>query len=497
MSYGPRFVHDGAHADLPNAYKWSGVGVTTAGRIGARRVVELLGDWRTGESVYVDLAERIRLLVIDGRIPLGTRLPSERELAQALGRSRSTVVAAYDRLREGDYLRSRQGSGTIAWLPRVGDSGPSIDFAHALPPPIDGIEEAMRQALGHVERALDGPGFDMLGDSILRGRIADRYTGRGLPTTPDQVLVTVGGQHGIGMLARQLLRTGQRVLVETPTYPHAFEAFQRVSAQPVSTPVSRDGWDIEHLTRTLETQRPSLAYLVPDFHNPTGASMASAERRTVAAAAARAGTILVIDETTADLDIDRGWDDGPFARHAGATGASVISVGSLSKSVWGGLRLGWIRAESGTIEHLARGRPGFDLGTPRLEQLVACEVLPQFPELMKVRSAQLRERRDHLGAELTRHLPSWEAPSPPGGLSFWVGLGSASSSALALRSRDFGMAVSAGPQFAIDSSQERFFRLPFTLPPDELSAGVAALRMAWMSLEDPRNRAGWDFGVVV
>lgn len=452
-------------------------------QIGARRLVELLGEWGEGGSVYRELASRIRLLVIDGRLPLGTRLPSERELAAALGRSRSTVVAAYDVLRTEGYAQSRQGSGTAVRLPRR-DSDPAdgIDFAHAVPPPVEGLDDVMRQALTHLDRAIHGPGFDMYGDEILRARIADRYTRRGVPTTADQVLVTMGGQHAIGLVARLLVRTGDRVVTESPAYPHAHEAFRAVGGQLVSTPVGRSGWDEAHLVETLHRHRPVLAYLMPDFQNPTGASMPPATRRRVAAVARRTRTHLVVDETTADLDIDRPWDDGPFARYAEETGASVLSIGSLSKSMWGGMRLGWIRADAEVVHRIARIRPGFDLGTPRIEQLVACELIPRLPELLELRRAQLRAHRDHLGAELDRHLPMWDAPLPDGGLSFWIGVGAPASSALALLCNERGLAVSAGPRFTHDGSQERFFRLPFTLPPAELSAGVAQLAEAWASL---------------
>ena len=467
---------------------WNGTG----SRLGARGLLALLGEWESGGSIYRDLADRIKLLVIDGRLPLGTRLPSERELATELRRSRSTVVAAYDALRAEGYVASRQGSGTVVRLPARSTRTTAHDFAHAVPPPIDGLREVMRQALEHVDRAVDGPGFDMMGDEVLRERIADRYTRAGVPTRSSQVLVTMGAQHAIGMIARHTVRRGDRVLAESPAYPHAHDAFRAVGAQIVRSPVEWSGWDETHLCAHLERSRFALAYLMPDFQNPTGASMAPETRAAVARAAAATGTPLVIDETTAELDIDRGWSDGPFSRHAEVFGAAVVTVGSLSKTMWGGLRLGWIRASSSFINHLARSRPAFDLGPPRLEQLVACELLPRFDDLMATRRKQLKERRDHLKTELSRHLPDWDAPVPAGGLSFWVGLGSPVSSALSLRSSELGLTVSAGPRFTVDGSMERFVRLPFTMPPEDLTAGVLKLAEVWANLEpvvDPRDYA--------
>lgn len=464
--------------------------------LAARGLVKLLGEWEVGDSVFRDLASRIQLLVADGRLPVGTRLPSERDLAAELNRSRSTVAAAYEILRNSGHAVSRQGSGTEVRLPPAAEASVRLDFAHAVPPPIEGLRDLMRSALGQIDRAVQGPGFDMYGDVVLRTRIADRYTRTGVPTNADQVMITMGGQHAIGIVARVLVRRGDRVLVESPAYPHAHEAFKAVGAQLVRTPVGRHGWDRDHLLSTL-TRSVAVTYLMPDFQNPTGVSMAPSLRDQVADASRRAGSMVVIDETTADLDIDRGWSDGPFARYADPSSSNVVTVGSLSKSMWGGLRLGWIRADSAFIERAARLRPTFDLGPPRLEQILACELMPRYEELLATRRAQLRSGRDHLKQELTRLLPQWDAPTPEGGLSFWVGLGAPVSSRLAMVCHARGMVLSAGPRFTVDGSQERFIRLPFTLPGNELTNGVETLARAWAELGQPGHAAVDDQPLVV
>lgn len=459
-------------------------------RLSARALLGLIGELDPERPIYEALAERITLLVSDGRIPAGTRLPSERDLAAQTGRSRTTIVAAYQAVRDAGYLVSQRGSGSRVALPVHADSdseGPgTVDFARAVPPPVQGLREILSSLGERMPEALNGPGFDLLGNLSLRAAIADRYTSRGLATSPDQIMVTMGGQHAISLVAHTMLGRADIALIETPTYPHAYDALRRAGARLVTTPVTTRGWDVQHLLDTIAAARPALAYLVPDFHNPTGASMPADERRAVAKAAAALGTTLMIDETTADLNIDRSWDDGPFARHAPARsssdGSGVITVGSLSKSIWGGLRLGWIRAETAVIRRLAQARPAGDLGTPQLEQLLGERIVAAMPELLPHRRELLAEHRSVLSSLLQEHLPQWIAPRPDGGLSLWVQLDRPGSSALTSLCDARGLSLVAGPKFSIDGAFERNLRLPFSAPIADLQKGVLLLAEAWEQL---------------
>ncbi len=450
----------------------------------------MTGDLGAESVAYSELAGRIRVLIADGRIPVGTRLPSERELAMHTGRSRTTIVAAYQELRVNGYLVSRQGSGSRATLPHLADvskrPGPALNFAGAVPPPVEGLRQLITEVTSDLPDITAFPGFDLLGNDALRDAIADRYTHRGLPTSPEQVLVTTGGQHAIALTAHTLIHRSDIALVESPTYPHAYEAFQRAGARMVATPVTVDGWDVPHLVATIQQTRPAVAYLIPDFQNPTSASMNPGDRARVVHAARSAGTTLVIDEATVDLNIDRPWDDGPFARHAalsaGPNGSGVITIGSLSKSIWSGLRIGWIRADAAVIRRLVQARPAGDLGTPPIEQLVGEQVIRRMDELVAGRRRMLREHRTVLSASLRHHLPQWRTPWPDGGMSLWVQLNQPASSALASIVRARGMALVPGPKFSIDGSLERFLRLPMTSPADELDSGVRLLAHAWAQL---------------
>ena len=488
--------------------------------LSARALEALLGEWRGGASAYRELSERIRLLLLDGRLASNTRLPAERELGERLGLSRTTVTAAYRALRAAGYLHSLRGSGSVVALP--GSLGPAVepstgilDFSQASMPALPGLADAAAAAAADLARHLHGSGFDPVGLPELREALAERYRARGLPTSADQIMVTLGAQHAIALLGRVLISRGDRVLIEMPTYPHAYEALRAAGGRLVPVSVSAGsataadapgpasaaagGWDEPGLMQALRRSNPVLGYLMPDFQNPTGQSMPIDQRERVIGAAAAAGTVLLIDETIAEFDIDRPGDFPPFAAHAeGAREAgAVVSIGSVGKSVWGGVRIGWIRADPALIRRLVAARLANDLGTPVLEQLLVARLLPEMPQILAYRGAQLREGRDHLERLLADRFPGWSVPHVDGGITAWVNLGTPVSSQLALAARNHGLFVTAGPRFGIDGAVERFMRLPFSPNPQQLDRAVDALGQAWESLtRHPLPESGYLADVV-
>lgn len=453
--------------------------------ISARGLATLLDDWRPGAggAAYVMLAERIKLLILDGRVAYGTRMPAERELAAQLGVSRTTVTATYSLLRDGGFLDSQRGSGSTARIPQSGSTPAEtaiagyLDLTKATSPASSGLAEAAAAAAADLPAHLGGNGFDLHGLPVLRAAIAERFTERGLQTEPEQIMVTVGAQHAIALLAKVFLDRGDRAIVESPSYPHAFEALRNTGARLSAVNVTTEaGWDRERLDVLLR-ERPALAYLMPDFHNPTGRSMEVDLRRSTLEGAASAGCVIVADETTAELAIDEHEPLPPFA----ALGPA-ITVGSLAKTVWGGLRIGWIRAERDTIQRLVRARPAGDLGTPVLDQLFATRVLADYKSMLAQRREHLRTGRDHLVAALRERLPEWEVPDVSGGLTLWVNLGVPVSSSLTLAARDHGLLIAAGPRFGVDGAFERFLRIPFSYSLEETDRAVDALAAAWRGL---------------
>jgi DNA-binding transcriptional MocR family regulator len=461
--------------------------------LSARALENLLGDWRgDGGSAYRALADRIRLLVLDGRIPVDTRLPAERDLAERLALSRTTVTAAYRELREQRLLHSVRGSGSVARLPGAPAILPApptadyIDFSKAAPPGLPWLADVARAAADDLPAELGGAGFDLVGTRALRAAIADRYTARGLPTHPEQIMVTIGAQHAIALLSRALIGRGDRALIEAPTYPHAYEALRAAGARLVTVPVeprdgSPDGFgatdEVEALTRAIRHSNPVAAYLMPDFQNPTGRSLSADARERILDAAARQGTVVIADETTAELDIDRGLDLAPLAAYGPA-----VMIGSVGKTVWGGIRVGWIRAERPLIRRLLAVRSPNDLGTPIMEQLMVTRLMDRMDDILELRREQLRAGRDRLESLLADAFPDWHVPHVDGGIVTWVGLGAPVSSQLALAARSQGLIIAAGPRFGIDGAFERFLRLPICYSAETTDAAVQALSRAWGAL---------------
>ncbi|MFL5798465.1 MAG: PLP-dependent aminotransferase family protein [Actinomycetota bacterium] len=450
----------------------------------------LLGAWQGGGPGYEALAGALRSLVLDGRLPVRVRLPSEREMAAALGVSRTTTAAAYDLLRGEGFVESRRGSGSRVALPTGGavdrELGPSrasasapagdaIDLTIAALPAPGATMEAVARATRDLAGCLGGTGYEPRGLASFRRAVARHFDERGLPTDPDQIVVTAGAQHALALLLDVLVAPGDPVLVEEPTYPNALEAMRRAGVRFLPAPVAERGWDVETIAARFREGVPRLAYLIPDFQNPTGFLMGDAERAVVVAAAGRAGTHLVVDETFALLDLEP-WRRMPSPMAAQDEG--VITVGSMSKAFWGGLRVGWIRCVEPLARRLSRARAAVDLASPALEQLVAQHLLGASGAVLTERRALLTTRRDALVAALGRDLPGWQFTVPRGGLCLWAELERPEAEALAEAAQAEGVRIVPGPTFGVGGTLDRRVRLPFTQPRDLLEEAVGRLAAA-------------------
>ncbi len=457
-------------------------------KVSAPRMARLLGELPEGMPAYQGLAARVRRLVGEGRLGRDDQLPSERDLAGTLGLSRTTVTRAYAELVRTGYAAARRGSGTVVRVPGSNSGALGrplvavhavgagrIDLTCAAPEAVPQVHAAFGWAMEQLPAQLRGSGYYPEGLPELRELIADRYARRGAPTDPDQIVVTSGALAGLAVVAAMSVSPGDRVLTETPAYPNAIETLRRAHARVVVHPVA-DGWDVPTLTSTLRRARPRLALLMPDFHNPTGALMDDETRERVAAALARTRTTPVVDESSAELVLD---DGAALPRAFAAAGPDVVSVGGVSKSLWAGLRIGWIRAPRTLVPDLVRARATTDLGSSVVDQLAVTALLRGGDGALAERRDGLRRGRDALAAGLAARLPDWRFTLPRGGLSLWCRLPAPVGTAVVAAAERRDLLLVSGGRFSPDGGLEDQLRLPFTASPAIYPEAVRRLAEAY------------------
>ncbi|WGX98599.1 PLP-dependent aminotransferase family protein [Nocardioides sp. L-11A] len=448
---------------------------------------------------YAGLADALRELIGDGRIGYGTRLPSERDLTEALGVSRTTVTRAYAVLRDSAYAEARQGAGTFTRLPGgriraldralwpsdVGNGVIDLVCAAATAPP--GIAAVYAEAAADLPAHLGGHGYFPAGMPDLQAAISATYDARGLPTAPEQIIVTPGALAATAVVGSALAGSRDRVLVESPTYPNAVQALRAGGGRIVTIALDPYGWDLDAVAATLARRRPRLVSAMPDFHNPTGLVMGEADRERYARLLGRSGATAVVDEAHYLLPLDDDAAAGPpFAAYA----PEAICVGSASKSIWGGLRLGWIRAPRPLVDRLTRARVGLDLGVPVLEQLVLTRLLTgDLDAVVRGQRARLREQRDAMTGALAEHLPDWEFRMPGGGMVLWCHLPSAGATALSTEAERHGVLLAPGPSFAPEGGLDRYLRLPYATAAPQLVEAVRRITDAWAVVTSDRGGA--------
>lgn len=460
----------------------------------APRWTALLAGWQSGTGpLYARLSAHLRGAVAGGGLAPGEALPAERALGTLLGVSRSTVVAAYDDLVAAGWITRRRGSGTrvAADVPRqaralelrspvrVGAAGGDLDLTVAVPLLSDaGRAELSAAVAGAFAESLYHP----LGLPELRAELAALYTREGLPTTPEQVVVTSGAQQAIALLAGVLLRPGDAALLETPTYFGAIDVFRAAGATLRGVPVSAQGVSPDAFAAAGRAHSPRLAFLTPTFQNPTGAVLPPRARQRLAATIAGAGLPTIEDDTLIDLGF--GEDAPPPRLACFAPEAPIFNVGSLSKLYWAGLRVGWLRLPGGEdarglgrVVMQAKTLADFGGGLP--SQHLALHLLRHLPRLRAERRAAVTPARDLLAGLLRAELPDWQFTLPQGGQFLWVELPTRSASSFIHSAARRGVRLFPGASMDVGDLPDAYLRLPFTLDPAQLPEAVARLRAAW------------------
>lgn len=486
-------------------------------------------DHKSNTPLYQQIEDHLRKSILSGNLPADTRLPASRQLARDLGVNRTTVENAYSALEADGLVFSKMGSGTyvlpvypIPSIPKNNSDATwplwqanlqknvfaGSDTAEELmqeaghPNPISfssGISDArqfpveeFRKVLQSVMRRdqIDALEYgERRGYAPLREGIARILASQGLQTHPENILITAGSQQAIFLAAQVLLKPNDIVLVEEPTYSAAIDLFRTLGFQIVGVPVDGQGMQVEKLEKLLQLYHPKLIYTIPNFHNPTGTCLSSARRRQLIMLADKYNIPILEDDFVGDLRYEGHTQPSLKALD---TGGHVIYVGTFSKMLMPGLRVGFIVADGPVNESLLNFKRLSDLATSTLIQraLDAYMTVGRYQTYLH-RSCQIfRARRDAMVDAIHRHLPkgvSFEIPK--GGLFIWLQLPKAlsSKSLLSIACKE-GAAFSPGASFFIDGeSGDDWMRLNFASQPvEDIEEGIKRLGAALRRMKAKR-----------
>lgn len=462
-------------------------------------------------ALYLQLGDALAGAIAVGDLRPGERLPSERDLADQLGLSRTTVVSAYRELASRGLVRGHVGRGTFvcadptptdasfAWRGKVALGAQRtldqtirtlvvnnantdiISFAAGTTTldqfPLDDYRALSDSILARDPAALSlGPSE---GQPALRRALAAR-----LGTRPEQVLVLAGAQQGIDIVARCLLDPGDTVVMDRPGYLGAIQIFRAAGASIV-------GWRseegaLDELEDLILRYRPKLLYTNPTFQNPTGAVIPLSVKRDLLELAARYHLPIVEDEPYRDLYYTS--PPPPSLRDLDDQGL-VISLSTYSKTLAPGLRLGWLAAPEPIVEQLALIKGRCDVFCAGLPQLVLAELITsrRYDEHLQRLRGELARRHRTMLAALDEFTPPGMVTTRPvtGGVYLWARLGNgvAARDVAQLAGR-LGVRFVEGERFYADGGGRHELRLCFTgIPPERISEGVRRLASAIAEVE--------------
>lgn len=356
-----------------------------------------------------------------------------------------------------------------------------ISFAGGLPAPelfdLDGIRTSYDAVLGSPA-VLQYSTSE--GNAVLREEVARQYTAAGLPTEATDLIITTGSQQGLGLLATALLDPGDTIFVEEPCYLAALQTFALAGARVIGVPYLGDELDLDALESLARQHAPKFFYTVPTFQNPTGRTHDTAARQRIADAAQRLGFRIIEDEPYRQLR----YSGGELPSIATFAPEHVLSLGSFSKVIAPGLRIGWVRTTADIRSTVTIAKQAADLHTSTIDQAAAAHYLTSGragAALDRIRAAY-SERRNAMLDALPTALPSgstWNLPD--GGMFVWAKLPEGMDATAALSEvLSYDVAYVPGAPFFAGTPDERTLRLSFTTyAPDRIRTGLSRLGAAW------------------
>jgi GntR family transcriptional regulator/MocR family aminotransferase len=463
------------------------------------------------KQIYAFLREQIEA----GLLAPGARLPATRQLAKDLDVSRITVQNAYLDLESEGLITTREGSGTYVRVPlypeRIKETTTSANWPQwqqpflsdtqvepwgTLPPTKEiisftGVGAAEQFPIVHFSKAIKtvtnyvGPeayqysAFDG-GYLPLRETIGQILASQGIRARPEQILVCSGSQQAIALVCQVLLKPGDTVLSAQPTYNLALDLFRMLTVNVVGVPIDVDGMQVAEVETLIKQHQPRLIYTVPNFQNPSGMCLSAERRWQLINLVDRYQVPLVEDDFVGDLRFE---GRSLPAIKALDPGGRVLYVGTFSKMLMPGLRMGFLVAEGPVYNRLARMKVVTDLTSSPLMQRTLHEfvTLGRYQIHLRRSKKLYRKRRDVMLKALSEFLPQAEVIPPQGGLFIWLQLPEGVNTRELLPvARQAGVEFAPGDQFFSDPVKgTRYLRLNFAvLDEEQIIEGVRRLASA-------------------
>lgn len=457
----------------------------TPERIPANKLARQISGWDHGDGpLYTLLAGTLRNIICSGAVAAKATLPSQRELAQVLAISRTTVGHAYQELADEGWITTQRGSGTRVRTTRLrsGPSAPADRLRTYVTPsaPLDlssgvlltsplfrnilrtsWVQDLRRLSVNHR--------FTPWGIDELRQAVAQYFVEVETPTKAAQILTTNGSHHALTLIADCTLEPGDTVLVEDPTYRGALDVFGHHGVKVVGVTCDDEGPIPGELRTAIRKYSPQLIYVIPTAHNVTGVTWSLQRRQQIANVIVESGVTLLDDGSTADLDA---------GAHPGYIASLLpkeltITIGSLTKLFWSGLRVGWIRGPTPLLKAALSARVKCDLAGSIPSQILTANCLPSASDAREYRRTELLLARKSAGALLKQWLPSWEFTASRGGACLWINTRT-DTVALSSRLRREEILIVPGSDFSPSDGWRTYLRIPLGNP-DLLEIAIPAI----------------------
>lgn len=480
--------------------------------------------------LYQQICRGLREAILSGELAEGTRLPTERALAQELGVNRTTVMNAYNELASEGLIEGHVGRGTLVrrsyrrdldepfeseyptWLFGLAEGenallGPDarvlgeiasmserkgiISFASGTPAPeqlptelvrviVDtALASARQQALGYCP---------VEGLQSLRRGIAARMRERGIAIDLQHVLILSGSTQGIGLIGRFLLNRGDEVVVEIPTYLGAINTFRALGAKVIGVPMDNEGMRVDLLESILARRQPRFIYTSPTFHNPTGTIMSQDRRRRLLSLARRYQIPIIEDDAYGEIYFE-GKEVQPLK--AMDRYEQVLYLSTYSKILAPGLRVAWLVAPSAMIERLSLHKQVFDLNTNAFGQWIVSQILGRHlldEHLVTIRQ-RYQHKRDLMLEAIQQEWPAGARVNHPlGGFHLWCRLPDDMRARTLLReAATERVAFVIGEPFHVDGGGHQHIRLSYASPEeDTIVEGIRRIGNAMRRIQERR-----------